>query len=47
MSVRDLEKYVSDEKVEKKNTIVRKNNNTEYKDVERMMKETLGSNVKI
>ena len=27
--------------------IVRKNNNSEYKDVERMMKETLGSNVKI
>ena len=47
LSVRDLEKYVSDEKVEKKNTIVRKNNNSEYKDVERMMKETLGSNVKI
>lgn len=47
LSVRELESLVSNENVEKKNSIVRKSNNSEYKDVEKMLKESLGSSVKI
>ena len=47
LSVRELESLASNENVEKKNAIVRKNNNSEYKDVEKMLKESLGSSVKI
>ena len=47
LSVRELESLASNENVEKKNAIVRKNNNSEYKNVEKMLKESLGSSVKI
>ncbi len=47
LSVRELEDLVKDDKVEKRVKIVRSTPSNEYKDVERKLKEKLGSDVKV
>ena len=47
LSVRELEELVKVENVEKKVKVVRTTSNNEYKDVERKLKEKLGSDVKV
>ncbi|MBR4830927.1 MAG: ParB/RepB/Spo0J family partition protein [Bacilli bacterium] len=47
LSVRELEDLVKEEKVEKKVKVVRTTSNSEYKVIERNLKEKLGSDVKV
>ena len=47
LSVRDLESLTSNEEVKKSTPIVRTKKDNEYKDVEHMLKEKLGTRVKI
>ena len=47
LSVRELESLSSDENIKRSTPIVRTKKENEYKDVEKMLKEKLGTKVKI